>query len=328
MPNLFKVLTILFLMTACTQNEVKYTNIVGQTFGTSFSIKYKDEKGINYQKEIKQLFDDLNHSMSTYHDDSLISDLNKSIAIDSIDDYFKSVVDLSKTVHKQTDGYFDPTVGQLVDIWGFGKNNHKEKPSKKVLDSVMDYIGFDKIYFKEKGLVKTHKNVKLNFNAVAKGYGVDVVANFFDIKGIKNYMVEIGGEVRVKGVNKKQKLWTVGIEEPNYDGSRSLQKVICLNNEAIATSGNYRKYKTDTDGQKYGHTLNPFTGASAKTDLLSVSVISNKGCGYVDAFATGMMAMGFEKAKEVAKKQELKVFFIYVDESNKMKMYSTVENNL
>jgi len=320
------VIVLLFSwIVGCQQTKKTYSNFKGNVFGTTFHIKYLFEgNSQDLNKSIDSLFEEINSSLSTYRPKSLVSSLNDSMLELKVDDHFKKVFVLSKEVHQNTSGYFDPTVGKMVNYWGFGPDNFKKQPTNRQVDSLMNYVGFDKVVLKNGVVVKSNPNIYLDFNAIAKGYGVDVVGSFLESKKISNYLVEIGGEIRVRGKNPNNEHWSVGIEDPNFDGSRSFQKITRLNNEAIATSGNYRKFKIDVNtGEKIAHTLDPKTGFPAKTDLLSVSVIAPMDCAEVDAYATAFMAMGFDKAKVVAENfPQMKIFCIYL-KNNELKTYAT-----
>ncbi|MGY5355201.1 FAD:protein FMN transferase [Wenyingzhuangia sp. IMCC45467] len=324
LKTLFFYALIVFSTVACTQKQAKYQKLEGSVFGTTFHIQYSDTTNGNFSADITSLFDKMNNSLSTYHSHSLISELNNGLSVLKVDGDFVNVFKLSKKIFKETNGYFDPTVGKMVNAWGFGPHKSDKDPSKQEIDSLMQYVGFDKVILKNDTIVKQNPNITFDFNATAKGYGVDLVGEFLESKGVKNYLIEIGGEIRARGVNENKKLWSVGIEEPNFDGTRSLQKVTQLNNEAIATSGNYRKFRIDSiTGKKIAHTFNPKTGSPAHTDLLSVSVIAPVTCGEVDAYATAFMAMGFKKAKALASvHKNMKVYFIYI-EDDQLKTYAS-----
>ncbi|NJB82118.1 FAD:protein FMN transferase [Wenyingzhuangia aestuarii] len=321
--HLFRI-CIFFSIISCEQKQAEYLKLQGNVFGTTFHIKYSDNNNQNLGQSIDSLFKTINNSLSTYHADSKISKINQGLLNAEVDHHFKNVFLLAKEVYQQTNGYFDPTVGKMVNAWGFGPIKIDKQPTNYQVDSLMQYVGFDKITLLASTITKTNSDVYLDFNAIAKGYGVDVVGLFLESKHITDYLVEIGGEIRARGKNAKGDDWSVGIEEPNFDGTRSLQKITHLTNEAIATSGNYRKFRIDeATGKKIAHTLNPKTGFPAETDLLSVSVIAPVSCAEVDAYATAFMAMGFDKAKEIASKfPKMKVFFIYL-EHNELKTYAS-----
>ncbi|WP_029489205.1 FAD:protein FMN transferase [Ochrovirga pacifica] len=325
LKTLFYSFCIFFLTTGCNSKQNVYKTLQGNVFGTTFHIKYAETIERNIEEDIAQLFEKINHSLSTYHKESVISQLNNQpLASVTIDEHFLKVMEVSKKVYLDTDGYFDPTIGKTASVWGFGAKKITQEPTQNEIDSLLQYVGFDKVHVENNVLLKENKEIYLNFNAVAKGYGVDAVGVLLEGLGIQDYMVEIGGEVRARGTNDKGQFWSIGIEEPNFDGTRSLQKVTRLQNEAIATSGNYRKFRVDPNtGKKIAHTLNPKTGSPSETDLLSVSVITNGSCAEADAYATGLMSMGYEKATSVvAKHPELKVFFIYLD-NNEVKTYAS-----
>ena len=317
------VLLVLSLtLTSCVKNKKNqtYQTLTGDVFGTTFLVKYQDEKQRVFEVEVQQIFHRFNASLSTYDTNSKISKFNRGLKEMEIENDFKAIVLLSKKVYQNTNGFFDPSIGLMVNAWGFGTTKPDALPTPKEVDRLMQFVGYDQISLQGQKLIKKNTETVLDFNAIAKGYGVDLIGLFLEEKGIQNYLVEIGGEIRARGVNAKDAFWAVGIEEPNFDGSRSVQKVIQLKNQSIATSGNYRKYKIDRKtGDKYAHTLNPKTGFPAQTDLLSVSVIGDVSCAEVDAYATALMAMGFDKAKHLAHTlSDFKVYFIYL-ENNKIK---------
>lgn len=325
--SIFLIFTIISV-TACRPKKLEYQILKGSAFGTTFNIQYSKTDNNNYNAELSLLFNNMNNSLSTYHPYSLISQLNKGVLKLEVDKNFINVFNISKKVFKETNGYFDPTIGKMVNEWGFGPQKTNYTISKKKIDSLMQFVGFDKVVLKGNTIVKQNENIVFDFNATAKGYGVDLVAEFLNEKNIENYLIEIGGEIRTKGVNSRGLDWTIGIDEPNFDGSRSQQIFLSLKNESIATSGNYRKFKIDPEtGKKIAHTFDPKTGSPAKTDLLSASVIAPLTCAEVDAYATAFMAMGFEKAKVLADKHtEMKVCFIYL-QNNKLETFKSSDLN-
>ena len=304
-----KILFILILIVSCKQ-DIKNTKISGQVFGTSFSVQYYSESKLNFETQFDSLFYVINKSLSTYQTNSIISKINRN-EWTHFDDHFVKVFESAKTIYKETQGAFDPTIGVLVNAWGFGPEGKIVDIDSLKIDSLMVSVGFDKLELpKEK--FKLPKNTFLDFNAIAKGYAVDVIAEFLETKKINNYLVEIGGEIRVKGTNlEKQSSWKIGVENPNFYGEQSIQKTITLHNESMATSGTYRKFKIDENGNKYSHIIDTKTGYPSKTNILSVSVIA-KNCMTADAYATAFQAMGIENVKTFLKDHsDLKVFFIF-----------------
>jgi len=318
----FSILSIIFL-NSC-QNPKKYNYINGKALGTSFSIIYDDNH--DFSHAIDSLFSVVNHSLSTYHKNSIISKINKGDSLAKIDSHFKTVYTKAKRIYKETKGLFDPTVGTLVNAYGFGP----EKPINNIdsvqLQKLMQLVGFDKVKIQNNTIYKENPQIYIDFNAIAKGYAIDVIGKFLEEKSIKNYMVEVGGEVRVRGVNSKNKLWKIGIEKPLTDGSRALETTVSLENKAMATSGNYRKFKIDTQGRKFVHTINPKTGLTAQNDLLSATVIAQLDCADVDGYATSFMVMGFQNTLDFLKNHpELEVFLIYIDENGITQTYTNIK---
>lgn len=296
--------------------------ISGRTMGTTYNVKYFQEKGINYQEGIDSLLTALNQSVSTYIPDSEISRFNEGTILKYESEFFYPVLEKSREVYKTTEGAFDPTVGPLVNAWGFGPEN-AQMPDSATVDSLMNFVGFDSLFFDSISICKLKKGIKLDFSAIAKGYGVDVVADYLKEKGIENMMVEIGGEVYCHGRSEDGKMWKIGIESPSaQEGGEKLLATVKLNNMALATSGNYRNFY-EVDGKKYSHTINPTTGYNVQHNLLSASIFA-KDCMTADAYATACMVMGLEKSKALLNKNEnLEGYFVYSDESGNIKTHMT-----
>uniref|UniRef100_UPI003671F0A4 FAD:protein FMN transferase n=1 Tax=Plantactinospora endophytica TaxID=673535 RepID=UPI003671F0A4 len=229
------------------------TKLQGAIFGTTYHITYLNK--VDYQKSIDSLFNLVNKSLSTYMPTSDISKINQGDTTVVVDDMFVEVFEKAKRIYKETDGYFDPTIGRLIDAYGFGSGKEKKDLTSEEITALMENVGFDKVVLKNRKVYRDSENIEFNVNAFAKGHGVDVVGRFLESKNIHDYLVEIGGEIRARGT-KDGKLWKVAIEKPNVDGTRSVQKIIELDNESMATSGNYRKYKVNAEGKKIVHTVN------------------------------------------------------------------------
>lgn len=309
-------LLILVFCLGCKQDQklnTTNTKLSGSVFGTTYSVIYDSE--IDYQKQFDSIFNVINTSMSTYQTNSDISKLNRNEA-NVVDAHFIKVFEASKDIYKETQGTFDPTIGVVVNAWDFGPEGKIANLDSLKVDSLMQFVGFDKIFRTDNNITKPHGTF-IDFNAIAKGYGVDVIGEFLESKRIENYLVEIGGEIRTRGHNiEKQTPWKVGVEMPHFDGTQSIMKAISLHDEAMATSGTYRKFKTDKQGNRYSHIIDTKTGYPSKTNLLSISVIA-KDCMTADAYATAFKAMGIEKVKEFLKTHpELKVFLIFESETN------------
>jgi thiamine biosynthesis lipoprotein len=251
-----------------------------------------------------------------------ISKINKGDSTVVIDAYFKEVLEKSKYLNKITDGYFDPTVGNLVNAWGFGPKKPLNTMSERVIDSMMQYVGLHKVTIKNAKIVKQSPEIYLDFNSIAKGYGVDIVGRFLESKNIVNYLIEIGGEIRARGKSQKDNYWRVAIEKPNTDGTQSFQTTVELKNSSMATSGNYRKFRLTKEGNKYVHTINPKTGYAKESNLLSASIIAPEDCADVDALATAFMAMGLEKTKFFLEQHsQFKAVLIFANKKGKLEEY-------
>ncbi|MBC3845117.1 FAD:protein FMN transferase [Winogradskyella echinorum] len=312
------VVFVIFIALFSCKQEPKNIKLSGPIFGTGYNIQYYSEDNTNYQKQFDSLFNVVNQSLSTYLPESDISKLNRN-EITKVDEHFKNVFKASKIIYRQTEGVFDPTIGNVVNAWNFGAEKNKFLTDSTTIDSLMRYVGFNRVGLVD-GDIQKNKASYLEFNAIAKGYGIDVIANYLQSKGIDNYLVDIGGDMRVAGINlESKKGWTVGIDDPNFDGTQSYSKVVTLKDEALATSGTYRKFKTDDNGNRYAHIINTKTGYPSKTNILSVSVIAED-CMTADGFATAFQAMGIKKVEEFLERhQELKVYFIYEDDNKTLK---------
>ena len=314
--------SIIILLIAACNKEVKkddYT-LKGGVFGTSYKIMYLNADQ-NYQNSIDSLFNVVNNSVSTYLPNSLISKINRGEEGVLVDDIFAEVFKKSKRIYRETDGFFDPTVGNLVNAYGFGPSNEKNNLTQEEVDAAMQFVGLDKVELENNMIRKQDSNIYLDFNSIAKGFGIDVIARFFDEKNIENYLIEIGGEIRAKGNKANEKPWLIKLVNPvdAYTGF----KTINLSGKSMATSGNYRKFRVTEDGRKYVHTVNPKTGLATESNLLSVSVIANLDCADVDAYATAFMAMGLEKTKEtLTELNDLEVILLYANKNGDLEEYT------
>ncbi len=305
------------------QNTVKFQ---GETMGTYYAITYIDADKQNHQAAIDSLFKAFDFSVSTYNPKSVIAYFNQNKELDTIevDATFATVFQRSKEIYQQTHQHFNPTVMPLVNYWGFGPKKEKPDLDSTVVDSLKQLVNFEalSVLQKEDGkffVVRQQKGVELDFNAIAKGYGVDLIGSFLASKGLTDYFVEVGGEVVAKGKNPRGEWWTVGINKPVAgSASRQIEEVIQVQNQGIATSGNYLQFY-EKKGQKFVHTISPQTGYTLPSNLLSASIIA-KDCATADAIATACMVMGYEKAKEFVEGQaDLKALLIYSDEKGEMK---------
>ena len=325
--NKFLVLISIFILFSCSKpvKDEKIT-LEGAVFGTTYKIVYLNTS-INYQKSIDSLFLLMNTSLSTYIPSSDISRINSGDTTVVVDDLFLEVFKKSKRIHKETNGYFDPTVGNLVNAWGFGPKNEKRNLTATELQELMQFVGLDLVKIVDRQVFKKEAKIYLDFNSIAKGFGIDVVARFLTSKKITNYLIEIGGEIRAKGTKNNNIPWLIKIVDPTNEGLLQKYKSINLSNRSMATSGNYRKYRFTENGQKFVHTINPITGQALESNLLSASVIANLDCADVDAYATAFMAMGLKKSKKFLQEHPLiDGVLLFIDDDGRLKEYSTINN--
>lgn len=323
----FLVILGLLLFSCNSETEVKSHQFNGEALGTTYMVKYFSDDELAFEKSLDSILDEINASMSTYITKSDISRINRGDTSVKVDDNFVNVFNASDKVFKETKGFFDPTVGVLVNAYGFGPEKALKQIDSVKLDSLHNLVGFKKIKLKEdRTIQKDDPLVYLDFNAIAKGYTIDVIAEYLESKNVENYLIELGGELRARGRNlESDNHWVVGIDDPNQEkGDRSLQAKVKLENAAMATSGNYRKYRMDTlTGQKYVHTINPKTGEAERSNLLSASVLAEN-CMMADAYATAFMALGLDRTKEVLQNlNAVEVYILYSSKEGNMEIFST-----
>ncbi len=344
----------LFLATLCLflgckdpakSDRLSYFEVVGQTMGTTYSVILGSKEEVSLKLEIDSLLVEINDEVSTYIPTSTISEFNK--ANDTFDlnisfrAYSKNLISGNKhflknylqanVVHQRTETYFDPTIMPLVNYWGFGYSGKKpvEEIDSILIDSLKQLVGFEKVKMITRAdkdevlIVKSNPNSQLDFSGIAKGYAVDEIASLLKNKGINNYLVEIGGETVSSGLNSKNQIWSIGINTPSPDAlTTDYQIIVELDNKAIATSGDYRQFY-EINGRKYSHIINPKTGFSEKSDLLSVSVIAEN-CLIADGYATAFFVMGREKGLKLANQLDgINALFIYGNEEGTMETVTT-----
>lgn len=297
----------------------------GGALGTSYNLIYLSQDKLDLQQQVDSVFDAINHSLSTYIPASDISKINQGDSTVVVDHMFQEVFELSHEVYGATEGYFDPTVGILVNAWGFGPEKQIQMDSTRV-DSLLQYVGFNKVELTEGNTIsKSNPNIYFDFNAIAKGYSIDRLAKLMDNKGIENYLLEVGGELVAKGQNQiKQKPWIVGIDDPTIENERKLKATIRLEDRALASSGNYRHFREDpVTGLKYVHTIDPTTGYTKNANTLAATVLADN-CAKADAYATSFMAMDLDKVlKLLTVKRELEAYIIFIDEKGETHEFMT-----
>lgn len=310
-----RYLLLLFItVCSCTNNSLQKTSISGYVYGTTYNIVYFSDEELQLKMQIDSLFNVIDMSMSTYNSNSLITKINDNENIE-LDNHFKFVFNVSKNIFNKTDGYFDPSIGPLVNSLNFGPMIY-DLPQ----GNLKDLVGLDKFNIIDNKLIRPF-NSFIDFNAIAKGYSVDVISHFLSNNNIANYLVEVGGEIRSSGINiDGNKNWRVGLDTPRFDGlQKDLYKIFDLKDRSMATSGVYRKFKIDSLGNKYAHIINPKTGYSSTTNILSVTVISEN-CIEADAYATALQLMSIDEITILANKNsDISIFIIYYDDNNEMK---------
>ncbi|MFT3737127.1 MAG: FAD:protein FMN transferase [Breznakibacter sp.] len=310
------LLAMIGLLFGCASPEAYFRN-EGFVFGTTYHFIY--ECNSDLQVQIMDKIASVDWSLLTFKDSSVISRVNKNDTSVVLDDHFVTVYNKALEVTLKTNGAFDMTVAPLVNAWGFGFTNRDSMTQAKV-DSMLEFVGMGNVKLERGKIIKADPRLMLDASAIAKGYGVDVAALFLESVGVKNYMVEIGGELRVKGHNDKGLPWSVGIDKPIDDpaaGSRELQEILRLDNQSLATSGNYRNFYYQGN-KKYAHTIDPKTGYPVQTNVLSSSVIAPD-CMTADAYATAFMVLGLEKSLAIANTDPtIEAYFIYSDENGNM----------
>ena len=301
--------------------------------GTYYQVTFEDYND-NHQHAIDSILIKLNKELSTYDPQSLISAFNASSdGITLHDDQwdlesFKVNLDLAKQINQLSDGAFDPSLMPVINYWGFGYAGKKainQIDSAKV-KSLLLQTGIHQVELdlNTNRVSKSIEGLELDFSAIAKGHGVDLVATYLEHKQVVNYLVDIGGESRGKGVNAKGNNWTLGISTPLIDaGYSESSEYVQLKNKSLATSGNYRNYLETDSGQTYGHTIDAATGFPAKTDMLSASVIADD-CITADAWATTFMAMGVKKSKQLIEElDDIEALFIFGTHNSELDIWQS-----
>jgi FAD:protein FMN transferase len=311
LPLLFVIALFIVVFVRRNSSSTQMMMLQGTTMGPiPYHVKYISADGVSYQNQVDSLLQAFNQSLSTYVPDSEISRFNMADSLAFESPLMLPVLETSKLVYEMTGGAFDPTVGPLVNAWGFGPNKQPSADTAKV-DSLLNFVGFDMIRFTSAYAIKEVSGMYLDFSAVAKGYAVDLVGDFLASRSVSDYMVEIGGEVTCRGKNENGEAWLIGVDNPKLDiTNENIAATVSLDNRAMATSGNYRNFY-EVDGKKYAHTIDPVSGRPVQHSLLSASVFANN-CMTADALATACMVMGVENAVTLFEAhKELDAILIY-----------------
>ena len=301
----------------------EYHQTQGNVFGTLYHITYDGQKDLH--EGIEATLKDVDKSLSPFNEHSVITAINNNQS-DRADERLKTVFVLAQKISKVTNGAFDITCAPLVNAWGFGFKN-AEKVDSTTIDSLLQFVGYKKVRLTENKIHKDDPRIMLDCSAIAKGYGVDAVAKYLEQQGVKNYMVEIGGEVRVQGLNPQRNKWRIGINKPTDDPTSTngeLQEVLEVSNIAMATSGNYRNFY-EKDNIRYAHTIDPRTGYPVQHSILSATVLAAD-CATADAYATAFMVMGMEQAIELlVHHPEIQAYLIYSGKKGENKVWKNLD---
>ncbi|MBN1338248.1 MAG: FAD:protein FMN transferase [Bacteroidales bacterium] len=320
----FSLIVLLLLGCACNEDSgLKKIRFTGEAQGTYYAVTcfYSGERDL--QPQVDSLLKAFDLSVSLWQPASVISRINANDPEVRPDDIFTRLFHLSAGVYRQSGGAFDPTVGPLVNAWGFGFSDRMKLDSATV-DSLRSLKGFERLSLKNGQLLKEDPRIRIDFNAIAQGYSVDLLGRFLESQGIYNYLIDVGGEVLARGRKPDKSLWTVGIEKPSVEAApeRPLKAKVSLKDKALATSGNYRKFFME-DGIRYSHTIDPATGYPVRHSLLSATVVAAE-CATADAWATACMVAGLEKSKEMLNNAgNLEAYFIYSGENGELKTFFT-----
>lgn len=310
MKRLTITILVLLIIVSCgrTPRKIEYSGI---TQGSYFAITYYDEAGRTFEAEIDSIFKEVDNSVSLWNENSIIRKVNRKEDV-VVNQIFKDNFEWARKASEFSGGAFDATIGPLVSAWGFHYKKELEM-TPQMVDSIRQLVDYRKIQIIDNKVVKANPNMTLDFNAVAQGYTADIIGKYLETKGIENYLVNVGGEIMVKGTKPHGQMWTIGIEKPaeNFDSEQSVQMKLQLKDKGIVTSGNYRKY-IEKDGVRYSHSIDPKTGYPVEQNLLSVTIIADN-ASWADCLATVCMIVGKEKASQLLASQDgLEAYFIYV----------------
>lgn len=326
MRKLLFLASLLILYSCGTKGSMEKV-LQGNAFGTTYTIQYFTEAEFASVKGIDSVIYAVNKSVSTYMPNSDISKINRGDSTVVVDAIFKEVYRISETVYTNSKGFFDPTIGVLRNAYGFGDVKPLKQIDSLTLDSLRQFVGFRKVMITAEGTIKKkYPQIYLDFNAVAKGYGIDRMGAYLESEGVSNYIIELGGEILAKGSNLgEEKYWIAGIEaiDSNLE-DRSYAATVALNDKGMASSGNYRKFRIDeVTGKKYVHTINPHTGKAEQSDVTSATVIAPT-CALADAYATAFMAMGIENSKRLLQElPQIEAYLTHTDGNNNTLVFVT-----
>lgn len=320
------ILGVLALGTACSPKTKSYATVDGFAQGSTYHIVYNDPQGRDLRNDIEELLEDFDNSLSVYNPSSLLTRLNGNDTAAVPDKWFTECLEISRGISDDTDGAFDVTLRPLIAAYRIGTDDTPHILSQREIDSIRAFTGYKKVRIENGQLVKDDPRLALDFNAIAQGYSSDLMGAMFDSLGIRDYMVEIGGEILCKGKNPEGKEWRVGIDRPvegNMVPGEDLQTILTLTDRGLVTSGNYRKFAFDENGNKVTHTIDPHTLKPAVHNLLSATIIAPTSA-IADGYATACMVIGLEKSKQLLERHpEMEAYLVFSQPDGSMGVYTT-----
>ena len=311
----------LLVLSSCGTQPEKIV-LQGLAQGSYYAVTYYDEQGRDFQHDIDSIFLAVDMSVNLWEKNSVISKVNRNEEV-VLDDIFIDNFNIAQEAAKLSDGYFDPTISPIVAAWGFS-NKTGDTITPQLIDSLKQLVDYRNIRIENGKVIKEHPDMKLDFNAIAQGYTSDMIAAFLDSKGIKNYLVDTGGEIMAKGAKPNGKPWIVGIEKPadSWDSEQVVQTRLALRDKGLVTSGSTRKY-VERDGKRYSHCIDPNTGYPVEHQLLSATVLAESSV-WADALASICMVMGMEKSLPIIESLDgVEAYYIYVNDDNELETCST-----
>ena len=294
----------------------------GLAQGSYYAVTYYDAENRNFQPEIDSIFHAVDMSVNLWVDSSIISKVNRNEDV-TLDSIFLDNYRIAMETARLSDGYFDPTISPIVAAWGFSYKSG-DSITPQLIDSLKQLVDYRKIRIENGMVVKENPNMKLDFNAIAQGYTSDLIASFLESRGIKNYLVDTGGEIMARGSKPNGQPWIVGIEKPaeNWDSEQEVQTRIALRDKGLVTSGSTRKY-TERNGRRYSHCIDPKTGYPVEHNVLSATVLAENSI-WADALASICMVMGMEKSLPLIESMDgVEAYYIFVDDQNELETFAT-----
>ncbi len=318
---LLGVCCVLALLSSCVNQPQKIV-LQGLAQGSFYAITYFDELNRNFQHEIDSIFHAVDMSVNLWVDSSVISKVNRNEEV-TLDSIFIDNFRIAQKAARLSDGYFDPTISPIVAAWGFSYKSG-DSITPQLIDSLKQLVNYQKIRIENGKVVKENPNMKLDFNAIAQGYTSDLIASFLESRGIKNYLVDTGGEIMARGSKPNGQPWIVGIEKPakNWDSEQVVQTRITLRDKGLVTSGSTRKY-VERNGRRYSHCIDPKTGYPVEHNVLSATVMAENSV-WADALASICMVMGMEKSLPLIESMDgVEVYYIFVNDQNELETFAT-----